>query len=250
MGRLCSTVLVVSVALLSFGPHAEAREESAAITLVKRLGTLRKAANAAALVEAVADAPSAHDRTSNASDQAKLRKELGKIAKQRDLGPARKAAIEALAALGAPKEAWKEVSKLLPAAKTEEATDADLAAVRAAGKLAQEKAAKPLLDLVAKAKDARLAAAAAKALGGFRAAPKKRLGVLKDLVKTGTRLEVADDATEADDPKAKRWRQVGPAIVEGLNLLTGRMLDTMESWRALLEEHRKDLTQVFTDEDD
>ncbi len=232
MQALSRMSIVVGLLALLFSPIAHAREESAAKALTRQLAALRKAGDANALVDVMPEVAQAYRQSGNPGEMAKLRGELGKIAKQRKLGPARPAAVRALASLGAPKEAWAELTSLMPAARVEEASALDLEVVKTAGKLAQGKVVKPLLVLVAQAKDPQLAVVAAEALAGFRAAPKTRVAVLKDLLALGGRMAAAATASDAASDAASRWATVGPAIVRGLNGLTGQELGSFEEWTA------------------
>lgn len=237
---------IAALVLLLTAPFAEAKERSEAETLVKRLTQLRKAGDQSELSQAVDEVADIYKRTGPAAEKTKLRKELGKIAKQKDLGMARSAAVRALVALDDPKLAWQELSSLLPAAKVAEASDLDLSVVQAAGGLAQDKAVKPLLGLVGKAKDPRLAAAAAEALGGFRTPPKTRLFVLKELFAAGARLAAAAGAEGAKEAVVERWKVLDPAFTQGLNQVSGQTLTSFEEWRALWETHKADPKQILT----
>jgi hypothetical protein len=236
MQTLARMSVVVGLLVLLCPPLAHAREESEAKALTRQLAALRKAGDANALVDAMPAVPQAYRSAGNPAEMAKLRSELGKIAKQRKLGPARPAAVRALASLGAPKEAWTEISSLMPAARVEEASALDLEVVKTAGKLAQGKVVKPLMALVAQAKDPQLAVVAAEALAGFRTAPKTRLVVLKGVLALGTRMATAAaTSSDAASGAAPRWAMVGPAIVRGLNGLTGQELGSFEEWKAAYE---------------
>ena len=246
MNTLTRMSVVGGLLVLLFTPFAYAREESEAKALTRQLAALRKAGDANALVDAMPEVPQAYRRTGKPGEMAKLRNELGKIAKQRKLGPARPAAVRALASLGAPKEAWSEISSLMPAARVEEASALDLEVVKTAGKLAQGKVVKPLLVLVAQAKDPQLAVVAAEALAGFRAAPKTRRVVLKDLLALGTRMAgVATSGSEAASDAASRWATVGPGIVRGLNGLTGQEFGSFDEWNAAYERDRSAPEKLF-----
>ena len=162
------------------------------------------------------------------------------------MGSARLTAVRTLGELDDAKNAWKEVSKLLPTPKVEEASELDLEVVRTAGKLAQGKASKALLELVKKAKDPQLSAAAARALGGFGADVKGRVQILEELVSLGKRTRPGTSTDKATSPEAtKRWGLVGPAITEGLNGLTGRSLADFAAWEALFEENKSKLKALF-----
>jgi len=214
--------------------------------LIDALVAHRKAERIPELESLIDQVPQAY-HASEAKMQAKLRSELGKVAKDKKLGAARVAAVGALVRLDDAKHAWKEVGKLLPKPKTEDATDLDLAVVRATGDLAQPKATKPLLELVAKAKDPKLAAAAARAIGGYKGHEKVRVKLLAEAVTLGRRLKPGQPAGgKAGSPDAqKRWELVGAALVQGLNELTGRDVQGFDAWVELWNEHKKSPKDLF-----
>lgn len=239
-------VAVVAATLLLLSTAATHAEEDAGKALIERLKTLQRAGDDGELATAIDEVAAVYKSEGAAPVQAKLRGALGKIAKDKKLGSARAAAVRALTELDDPKNAWKELSKLVPDAKVAEASDLDLEVVRAAGRLAQPKAAKPLLELVKKGKDPKLAAASARALGGFGADLKGRVKILEDLVSLGKRLRPGQSTDKAAGSAAtERWAAVGPAIAEGLNELTGRSLKDFESWEALVDENKRNLKSLF-----
>ena len=238
-------VAVAAASLLLFVVAARA-EESAGKALLERLKNLQREADDGGLASAIDEVPSVYKSEGAAPVQAKLRGALGKIAKDKKLDSARSAAVRALCELDDAKNAWKEMSKLLPSPKVAEGSGLDLEVVRAAGQLAQSKAAKPLLELVKKGKDPKLAAAAARALGGFTADVKGRVKILEELVSLGKRLRPGQSTDKAAGSAAtERWAAVGPAITEGLNELTGRSEKDFEAWEALVEEHKRNLKGLF-----
>jgi hypothetical protein len=243
--------LLVVLALAPIGDLSGARAEDEvdpAATLLDQIVALRKSEDTGGLAKAVAGVPEVYLASEDKSLKGKIRSELGKIVKDDDLGAARMAAVEALTALDDPKGAWKELAKALPGPKVEEAAEVDLAVVHAAGKLAQSRAVKPLTDLAYKAKDIRVAAAAAEALGGFREDKRGRVKILEELISVGRRTRPGQSTDKATSTEAyDRWAAVGPGVVKGLNALSGRSLNSFEDWEAMWEDHKKRPKGIFVE---
>lgn len=244
LALVCATSFAL---LVVFAASGVAEDEDPAAALLTQLDELRKAEDASGLATAVAKVPEVYKGTENSGVRSKLRGELGKIVKDDDLGAARVAAVDALVALEDPKAVWKELSKSLPDRKTEEASELDLAVVRAAGKLAQSRAVKPLLELAAKAKDNKVAAEAAEALGGFRE-DKGRVKILEELISIGKRTRPGRSTDKGASQEAiERWGVVGVGIIKGLNGLTGRKETTFETWEELYDQYKKTPKDLFVE---
>lgn len=239
----------VSLALLGLlAVPATAADDDPVAALLAELDQLRKANDATGLATAVAKVPEAYKGTEDSGARSKLRGELGKILKDEDLGAARNAAVDALVALDDPKAAWKEMSRVLPDAKVEEASEVELAVVKAAGKLAQSRAIKPLLELTAKAKDNKVGAEAAEALGGFRSDTRERVKILEELISIGRRLRPGQTTSKGASQEAvQRWQAVGLGILKGLNALTNRKETTFETWEQLYDQYKKNLKDLFVE---
>ena len=242
--------LLPVVLLLALGvPPAGAEDEvDPGKALLEQIQTLRKAEDGGALAEAVAKVPGIYKDSEDKSLKGKLRGELGKIVKDDDLGPARKAAVEALVALEDPKAAWKELRKSMPDRKAEEVSELDLAVVRAAGVLAQSRAQKPLIELAYKAKDAGLASAACEALGGYKDDKRGRVKLLEELITIGRRTRPGRSTENNVSPEAQeRWGKVAQGVIKGLNGLTGRQVSTFEDWESLWDDYKKRPKDLFVD---
>lgn len=230
-------------------PFAAAEDEvDPAKALLEQLTALRKAEDGPGLAKLVATVPEIYKASADKSLKGKIRGELGKVVKDDDVGPARLPAVDALVALEDPKAAWKELGKALPGPKVEEASELDLAVVRAAGNLAQSRAVKPLLELGFKAKDAKVAAAAAEALGGYKDDKRGRVKLLEELITIGRRTRPGQSTEKATSPEAReRWQAVAPGVVKGLNRLTGRSEGSFEDWEALWGDYKKRPKELFVD---
>lgn len=235
--------------LTILAPRASAEDEiDPGKALLEKLTELRKAEEVDGLAKAVAEVPEVYKASEDKSLKGKLRDELGKVLKDDDLGAARRAALGALLALEAPKDAWKEIKRVMPDRKLEEATELDVAIVRAAGTLAQSRAVKPLLELAFKAKDASIAAAACEALGCYKEDTRGRVKILEELISCGVRTRPGQTTeVAASEESRKRWATVAPGIIKGLNDLTGRSISSFEDWEVLYKEHKKRPKELFVD---
>lgn len=219
--------------------------------LLDQITALTKAEEFNALIDEIAKVPEIYVASDSDSIRGKLRAALGKIARDKDGGDARFAAIEALQELEDPKAAWKEISKLMPKGKEDEAAPLDLTVVKAAGVLAQSKSIKALGELAMKAKDPSLAATAAVALGGFREDKRNRVKILEELVKIGLRTRPGRSMEKATSNVAlERWAKVEKGVVQGLNDLTGRGLGNFEDWEVLYKDNKKRPATLFLEEDE
>lgn len=242
--------LSTSVAAFLLVVPAAAEETDEAQAMVTRLAGLRKAEDVSGLMEALGQTPDIYKSTENAGLRSKLRHEMGKVLKDESHGDARMAAVEALVALDDPKGAWKEMSKEMPSPKAEKAAALDLAVVKAAGQLAQKGSVRTLLDLAAKAKDIKLARAAAEALGGFHKDKRNRLKILEELLSLGQRVRPGTAPGKTVSKEAQeRWEAVGHGILVGLNSLTAQKMRSFEDWEALYKESRKHPEDLFLQED-
>ena len=246
--------LVALLAVTLGAPVAWAEEEAPAdpaVALLERLVALSKADDYAGLAAAMEEVGAIYEATENEGVRGKLRAEMGKVARDKKAGEARLPAITALVGLDDPKGAWKELSKLMPKGKEEEATEIDLAVVVAAGTTAQSKSVKGLQELAMKAKDAALASAAAKALGGFRQDKRNRVKILEELIKVGQRTRPGSTTDKAASPESReRWAKVERGVIDGLNGLTGRSIADFAGWELLWKDNKKQPRAIFLDEDD
>ena len=239
-------ILVAAILACLAGTTARAEEDASGQELLDRITALQKSGEIGQLQGAIEEIPAVYQAEGSAPLQPKLRALLGKIAKDKKMASARVTAVRTLGELGDAKHAWKEISGLLPAPKVEEASELDLEVVRVAGKLAQPKASKPLLELVKKGKDAKLAGDAARALGGFGADVKGRVKILEELVSLGRRLRPGTSTDKATSPVAlERWGLIGPGITAGLNGLTGREVSDFAGWETLYDENKSKLKSLF-----
>lgn len=219
--------------------------------LLDQIVVLHKADDFNGLVDVLLKVPEIYVDSGDDALRGKLRGAVGKIARDKDGGDARLAAVEVLVDIEDAKAAWKELSKLLPKGKEDEAAPIDLAVVKAAGTLAQSKSVKALSDLAMKAKDPALASAACKALGGFSEDKRNRVKILEELIKVGQRTRPGRSMEKATSPVAlERWARVEKGVVAGLNGLTGRGLGNFEEWEVLYKDNKKRPATLFIEEDE
>ena len=244
-----SRFLTFAAVLLLFAPWASAEDVDAGKAMLEKITTLRKAEDVSALSEAIGQVPGLYGGA-NSGLQGKFRSELGKVLKDKDLGSARAAALEAFIQLDDPKNAWKQVGKNLPDRKLEEPAKIDIAIVHSAGVFAQSKAVKPLLELSGKAKNPKLAAAAVTALGGYGADRKNRVKILEELIDIAKRTRPGQSTEKAtSDAAYERWGALGPAITASLNQLTGQSLASFEDWEAMAKEYKRNPKDLFVSDD-
>lgn len=248
-----SIAFTFAFCLLALTPSWSWAEDEAppAETLLDELTALTKEEAFDALVDVVAKVPEIYLASEDDRLRGKLRGALGKIAREKDAGDARFAAIDALQGIEDPKGAWKEISKLMPKGKEDEASPIDLAVVKAAGVLAQSRSVKALGELAMKAKDPALAAVAAVSLGGFREDKRNRVKILEELIKVGQRTRPGRSTEKATSTVAlERWAAVEKGVVTGLNTLTGRSLGGFEDWEVLYKDNKKRPAALFLDEEE
>ncbi len=249
MQRLALWISAIVLFSLAVPRAASAADPQEALDLAAKIDAIQKGGEGN-LAEEVGKVPEVYKGVEDKSARGKLVDALGSVAKDKDAAAdARLAAVNALVAIEDPDPAWREISRLMPNVKVEEATDLDVAVVKAAGDLAQSHAIKPLEDLLGKAKDNKLSHEAAVALGGFGADKKNRVKILEDMVDLGRRIRPGTSTTKSVSKEAMdRWTAVGGGIVEGLNRLTGDKLATFEDWEAKVKEHKKKLQDLFPKE--
>lgn len=232
---------------LAISPLAHAQDAEAVKALLAELQAATKAKDDSALSTAVAKVPALFNAGEDKALRGKLASALGKVLKAKGLDAAQTATLTALVELDDKKLAWKQMSKVMPnPKKVEEATEFQIAVVSAAGALGQKSALAPLLEIAAKAKDDKLAAASARSLGGFKEDPKLRVTAFEELISIGLRTRPGRSTSKQVSPEAQaRWQDVGAGIVEALNALTGRTERDFETYEELYKDHKSKLDEIF-----
>ena len=236
----------------TLAPVARAEGSDDVTALVTDLAAATKARDGAGASNAFKKVAAAYNGCEDKALRGKLLAAVGKALKSKHLGDARLDAVEALVSVEDAKAAWKVLSKTMPIPKkVDEATDLQLAVTAAAGKLAQSRAIKPLIEIAAKAKDDKLAAAGALALGGYKDDKKNRVMVLEELIDIGKRTRPGQSTTKNVSPEAQaRWQLVGSGVVNALNNLTGQKFPTFEEWEVAYKADKKKPAALFNSDDD
>ena len=237
--------------LLSVGASlASAQDLESAKAVLVELEAAVKAKDEAGVSAAAGKVPAQFNGIEDKAMRGKLAGGLAKALKSKHVAGAHADVLAAVFALGDPKLAWKSVSKFMPnAKKTEEATEFQIAVVSGVGALAQKSAIAPLLELVSKAKDNKLAAAAAVSLGGYKDDVKNRVKIYVELVDIGLRIRPGRSTSKTVSPEAQaRWMDVGAGIITALNTLTGRSEKDFEAHEELYKANKKKPKAIFPDE--
>jgi len=218
-------------------------------SLVEKVTELREAKNALAVGELLDQIVEVHNRLESESLQHDLQQITAKVLKDRKMGDTREAAARALGRLeDEPECAYKHLKRYLPTPKTKEADTLQLAAIAAVGGLRPKAAIPKLVELMTKAKDAEVAAAAITALGGY-GHVKKRTMILKEMISTMKRSRPHyTKGKRVGQATRQRWRVIGGPLIRSANLLTGQRLRDAEEWTILYDENKRRLKDLFIDE--
>lgn len=190
--------------------------------------------------------------------QERLVKEVGSLSRVRD-DTVRVAALETLGRMGH-EDGARYVKRYLKDYKDAPRQRAAMAAVEAAGEVADDSLVRPLLRIVDKTKDMKLAARAVHALGGFGDSKRYRERIVEELIDTLKRdmpaapkpgRDAGDTYLPAKNGHAgtSRWSVLSRAVPQSLNELTGRKLGSLSDWIAMVDEYERDLDLLFVDDD-
>ncbi len=247
MGALALATAVHAVAPASADEQKALEAEAKA--LVATLTGHQKSKAAAAAHQPLMQLAEIHNSLSSKSARHALQHIAGKILTDEKMGAARIAAAGILARLDDPAGAYKHLKPALPGAKTEKAQPAELAALKAVGVLAPDRAIPELLELMRKGKDNAVSGAAIVALGAF-GTSKERIAVLEKMVAhlrlikpryaPGKRVGAATRA---------RWNAVRNPLIGSLNRLTGQDVSSADEWLELFKTHKKRPKALFIQKD-
>jgi hypothetical protein len=225
----------------------EAARIAEAQALAEKVDALRKSQDRTALEAELAKVAALHNALDDKPMRTRLQGAVGDVLAEEALAATRLKAADVLGDLHDEK-VWNQLKRVWPSADLEAALPIHLRVVAAAGKVAASASVTPLLDLAKKAKDGNLVRAAVEALGGFGWA-KNRLTILLDL---GALIPLTDGGTpggargaKVSPESAAAWRELKPTLLKALNALTGRAEAVLESWTALLKEHKKKPEALF-----
>jgi hypothetical protein len=228
----------------------EAERVAQAQALAEKLDALRKAQDRPALETELAKVAALHNALDDKPMRARLQAAVGDVLAEEALAATRLKAADVLGDLHDEK-VWGQLKRAWPSAELEAALPIHLRVVAAAGKVAAAASVTPLLDLAKKGKDGNLVRAAVEALGGFGWA-KNRVSILLDLCAlipfTDGNATGGQRGAKFNAESAAAWRELKPTLLKALNALTGRNEAVLESWTALLKEHKKKPEALFVRE--
>ena len=247
VASLCAFTLIGTLA-----SSAQAENSEEVTALVAELAAATKARDGAAAATAFKKVAAAYKGCDDKAQRGKLLAGVAKAMKSKHLGDSRTHAVVALLSIDDAKAAWKVLSKAMPnPKKVDEATELQLAVTAAAGKLAQSRAIKPLIEIANKAKDTKLAAVGALALGGYREDKKNRVMVLEELIRIGKRARPGQIPGHTVSAEIRaRWQTVSSAIVTALNALTNQDFSNFEEWVEAHKADKKKPAVLFVEQDE
>jgi hypothetical protein len=135
-------------------------------------------------------------------------------------------------------------------------------AIEATGKMAPDTGVELLMKIVTDSKEYNIAAAAMKAFGGYKDNKRVRVSILRDAINTVSKDKPSVGyrwkKTGNDDPyitaklrssaeSQSRWAALGPALVEGLNKLTGQNCGSPEDWFGMYDSYKTSPSTLFLD---
>lgn len=250
MRRVLFILLVVSLLVPALPAAAKDDPEklAEAKALVATIADQRKAKDAAGLLESFKGLVDLHNGLEDKGVRGKLQKEVGAALKDRKLGDVHSTAVATLSELNDPKGAYKQLKRFVPGPKEEKMSDLGSEVLSAVARLAPDRALGDLYDLAEKAKDHDAGAAAIKALGHF-GKSKKRVDVLETLIDLIKRFKPSRGKdTNIGQATLKRWEKLGPALINGLNQLTGQKVRDPDEWMQMYKESKKKPSELFIDE--
>lgn len=246
--RTTVTASLLAALLAALAPALRAEEPASEVkAFVDKIEELRKAADESGLKGELKKAVDLHNGLTDPAAKSAVQDAIGKVLKDKKSGDARIAATVSLAALNDHKGAWKHLKAVLPDKKLEAAEPIDLAVLDAVGKVADEGAIPPLLELAESAKDKAIARDAAQALAGFTGAGKKRVVILEGLMSIAVKIKPSAGTKGVSQEAQARWSDVGNAIGKTFNVLTGRNIATWEEIEVLWKDNKKTPAKLFSD---
>jgi hypothetical protein len=247
---LFRTALLVLCATAVLGARTaradEAERVAQATALLERLDALRKAQDRPKLEVELGKVAALHNALDDKPLRTRLQVAVGDVLDDDALAATRLKAADVLGELRDEK-VWTQLKREWPATDLETALPLHLKVVAAAGKVAASASATSLLDLSRKGKDPNLVRAAVEALGGFGWA-KNRVTILTELGDLIPLTDMTGGRKAATPAVAEAWRSLKPTLLKALNDLTGRSEAALESWTALLKQHKKEPEKLFVRE--
>lgn len=243
---LFSLILLVSPTIARAGDPIEEGRIRDADARVERIASLAQAGKAQELRAVYKELAALHNKIQSSSARRRIQKAIGDVAKDKKLATTlRVDAVGALAQLFDSDGAWKQLDRLLPAAKEERVDQLGLAVLDAAARLAPEDARKDLERLAEKGKDLKAAGKAVEALGRY-GYDKKRVKVLTFLIEEVRSMQPRSKRGRVGKDRRERFRALSASFIKALNELTGRAYRSIEIWLDRYDSAREDLGALFT----
>jgi len=254
-------VLVVALLLPAAGALAAQAPSEDVDQLEVALRDHRRADDAAAISKDLEQAVDLYQGIPKEEDDLRSRvvKLVGDVTRERD-ETVRLATFKALGTMGH-EDGARFLKTWLKPRKDEHYAKLTIGAIEAAGRIADDSLVVPLLRVVDKSKNYRVAAAAMQALGCFGRCKRYRVRILEELSKTlmPDMPSRPKRGHEKDDtyipPKngtagTSRWAALSPVLPGALNDLTGRTLNGIGEWLDMVDDYKNDLDVLFVDRDE
>jgi hypothetical protein len=249
---LLAALLAATTALAPRGAAEDAAPANDAASLTKALvaeiDAAEKAKDATAIAAATKRAAPLYRSTQDPALRASIVKSLGSVLKNEKIDlVGRKAALTAILETEDSTNGWKALSAAYPPNDSEDASKFDEEIVKGVGLLHPDAAIERLLETFQKAKQGRLSAAAATALGNYKKS-KKREHILLEMAKAGRNMVPSQSKTANVSKEAQaRWQEVAPALALAFDTLTGEKLNDPIEWFKRIDEAKKNLKSLFRD---
>lgn len=237
--RCVSLAFLASLALASAALPARAEDPPAktpAQTLAEELDAAKAAKDEAKWAEGLKRIAALYPNATEA-DKSLLMQAAGAGLKAKS-DTVQIAALDAMVGSKDGDAAWKAgLRSELPDEKEETAKTFAFRAIAAVKDLHPDAAIQPLLTLLRKAKDPKVAAKSMEALGSYERS-KQRAMVLEELVKVIRGAMPSRSATKRSAATPK-WTEMDPLVVPTLNALTGHTISDLGTWLKFIDEDGK-----------
>lgn len=252
MAPASALVLVLTLGAPGYAADGRAPEAKA---LLAEIARSQKDPDRAGLSEAMERLPGTHNALKDPSLRKKLQKAAGKTLTDKRGGEWRRAAALALGRLDDAKGAYAQLGKAIPSPKDQEASPAQLDAIRATATLSPvpEAAIAPLTNLLRKGKSLPAIEQAALALGAY-GKSRKRVAILKEVLGAMSRHAASAESAARKKPKKgasdRAWKLLEAPLVKAANQLTGQKYESGSEWMQAYEANKKKPGALFLDATD
>jgi hypothetical protein len=218
-------------------------------SFIETLARFAEARDKKALAEALPRFVKIHNELKTEGARAKVRRAVGALLDDEELGAVRMKAADAFGRINDPKGGWQELRGHMPDVSIEACGPFPLRVVQAVGALAPDEAITALRRLMEKAKDANVSRYAIQALGKY-GWSSKRVRILKDLATLLSKMRPG-----AIDPRKgrggggeaarQRYQFLRETLTAALNELTGQALESADAWIVFYKENKKSPKKLF-----